>query len=424
MDPSHFYFLHSMAGNVDFATQLGMESVGHRDVEWDYMETPVGMVSIDSRRIGDFVWVLVSDYIFPNINQMPELSKHLEGGKSADGSPNKGSWLTWWTVPIDDTSCMHIGFWWANEDEDRGRETGFGQSDQRSYQERQQVPGDYDAQVSQRPIEVHALEHLATTDRGIIMLRNMVRRSIRSVQEGDDPAGIPYPGQDAGAIPSYVLDKVMRVPPAPTPEEDRRLLRDLGRQVAEESLKSPPPPLKETPERVPPVRHHIDRAVLIEPLAPVQRILLELLERQQRRQPDGRTHGRQRVPGLDPPEPGHKDHPELEEVREEEQEPAPAHQLERSHARDTEDEEPDSHVPSRAPPPERDRQEGRHISQVYPLVEGLIVPEPAQVQQVHHEQVGEIDQDGDDGADEGPPEHRQRAGYPNDAYDQLFRRHR
>ena len=64
-----------MPGNVEFAERLGLDEASVRSVEWDYMETPVGIVGIDSRRIGDFVWVLVSDYIYPNINQMPELSK-------------------------------------------------------------------------------------------------------------------------------------------------------------------------------------------------------------------------------------------------------------------------------------------------------------------------------------------------------------
>jgi phenylpropionate dioxygenase-like ring-hydroxylating dioxygenase large terminal subunit len=236
MDPSHFFYLHSMPGNVEFAERLGLDEGSVRSVEWDYMETPVGMVSIDSRRVGDFVWVLVSDYILPNINQMPELSKQQPPEQYAENGYNKGSWLTWWTVPLDDTNCMHIGFWWAQEEEDRNRSTGFGQSDKRTYEERQRVPGDYDAQVSQRPIEVHELEHLAVTDRGILMLRNMARAGIRSVRNGGDPPAIPYHGQDSETVRTYVADRVFHAPPAPTPEQDRQLLRDLGRQLAAELI--------------------------------------------------------------------------------------------------------------------------------------------------------------------------------------------
>jgi hypothetical protein len=39
--------------------------------EWDWMETPVGMVYIDTRRQGDRVWVRVADFILPNIHQFP-----------------------------------------------------------------------------------------------------------------------------------------------------------------------------------------------------------------------------------------------------------------------------------------------------------------------------------------------------------------
>ena len=44
--------------------------------------------------------------------------------------------------------------------------------------------------MSQRPIAIHALEHLATTDRGVIMTRRMVARAIEAVSEGRDPAGV------------------------------------------------------------------------------------------------------------------------------------------------------------------------------------------------------------------------------------------
>ena len=69
------------------------------------------------------------------------------------------------------------------------RGAGFGQDASRSYEERQRVPGDYDAQVSIHDgIARHGLEHLASTDRGVIMMRNMIRQGIRAVQNGTGPA--------------------------------------------------------------------------------------------------------------------------------------------------------------------------------------------------------------------------------------------
>jgi hypothetical protein len=108
---------------------------------------------------------------------------------------------------------------------------GFGQDASRSYEERQRVPGDYDAQVSiHGGVARHGLEHLAATDRGIIMMRNMIRRGIRMVRSGED---LGYPIlRNGAAVPTYSYDRVVAgVAPAPTPEADRRLLREVARNV-------------------------------------------------------------------------------------------------------------------------------------------------------------------------------------------------
>jgi len=102
----------------------------------------------------------------------------------------------------------------------------------------QRQPGDYEAQVSQRPIAVHGLEHLGATDRGIIMFRQQLRRGIRAIQAGQTPDGLC---QEAGKIiPTYCNDTIVRVPPAPTAEEDQQLMRMTGRKLAESYLAHPP----------------------------------------------------------------------------------------------------------------------------------------------------------------------------------------
>jgi hypothetical protein len=96
------------------------------------------------------------------------------------------------------------------------------------------VLGDYDAQVSiHGGIARHSLEHLASTDRGVTMLRNLIQRGIRAVQNGADP--MPRLGQGGKVISTYSQDRVvLGIPPVPTPEEDSRLLREIGRKVAAE----------------------------------------------------------------------------------------------------------------------------------------------------------------------------------------------
>jgi hypothetical protein len=156
-----------------------------------------------------------------------------------------GPMMSRWIVPQDDTHTMFIEFrhvsetegvtpsWWA----DRSIMLP-GQLAADSYEASQRQPGDYEAQVGQRPIAIHALKHLGATDRGVTMFRQQIRRGIRSVQDGRDPAGLC---RDAGAvIPTYANDTVVCVPPAATPEEDPHLLRETGRRLAEAYLKDPP----------------------------------------------------------------------------------------------------------------------------------------------------------------------------------------
>jgi len=151
-----------------------------------------------------------------------------------------------WIVPLDDTNTMLIELrhvsetqgvvtpdWWA----DRSIMLP-GQIAADTYEESQRRPQDYEAQVSQRPIAVHGLEHLATTDRGITMFRNQIRAGIRAVKANTDPVGLFRDG--GGAIPTYCNDTVVRVPPAKTPEQDKKLLRETGLRLARGYIDAPP----------------------------------------------------------------------------------------------------------------------------------------------------------------------------------------
>ena len=223
MDPVHLRFLHTIEGNVGFTSDFTMES------ELDFMETPVGMVYIDTRRVKDTVWVRVSDMVLPTIHQGCDLGQDLEG---RDG--NRPT-ISIWIVPVDDTHTTQFGFFRVRDGEEFRTVDTFGQTPERLYEDRQHTPGDYDVMVSQRSIEIHALEHLASTDRGVIMLRNMVRHGIHAVQKGEDPPGVFY--KNGGVIFTYSIERLLPIPPAPTPEEDQRLLRETGRKVVEDRIK-------------------------------------------------------------------------------------------------------------------------------------------------------------------------------------------
>jgi phenylpropionate dioxygenase-like ring-hydroxylating dioxygenase large terminal subunit len=227
MDPAHLAFLHTLPGSQGFTEDLG--ALG----EWDWMETPAGMVYIDTRRQGDRVWVRVADFIPPNIHQFPPNADPM-----AKRTTINRPMATTWAVPLDDTHTMQIGYYRAPEGQETRRGAGFGQDASRPYEERQRVPGDYDAQVSiHSGLARHGLEHLASTDRGVTMLRNMIRRGIQATQNGEDPRhGIEH---NRGVIATFAHDRVVAgIPAAPTAAEDSRLLREVARDVVTEMVRA------------------------------------------------------------------------------------------------------------------------------------------------------------------------------------------
>jgi hypothetical protein len=227
MDPAHLQFLHTLPGSEGFTDDFKQHP------EWDWMETPVGMVYIDTRRNGDRVWVRVADFILPNIHQFPPNADPM----ALRNSVNRPQ-ATTWAVPLDDNHTMQIGYYRALEGRDMRRGTGFGQDGNRPYEERQRVPGDYEAQVSiHNGMARHGLEHLATTDRGIITMRNMIRRGIRAVKKG---GSFDHPTLHNGAaVPTYSHDQMVPgFPPAATPDGDRKLIREVARGVVKQAVKS------------------------------------------------------------------------------------------------------------------------------------------------------------------------------------------
>jgi len=235
MDPAHTAFLHTIISGAQFTEEFGVMP------ELEFVETPVGMIYIGTRRVGQNVWARMVEAVLPNLQQVAPIweTGHQEHAFS-------GPMLSRWVVPQDDANTMFIELrhvsvtegvtpaWWG----DPKNMVPGGQLPADSYEAGQRQPGDYEAQVSQRPIAIHGLEHIGVTDRGVMMLRNQTRRGIRAVQAGRDPAGLC---RDAGmVIPTYCNDTVVRLAPNGDPEMDRRLMRDTGRRLAESYLKHPP----------------------------------------------------------------------------------------------------------------------------------------------------------------------------------------
>jgi nitrite reductase/ring-hydroxylating ferredoxin subunit len=226
-DPIHSCFLHTRVSGAQFAPSWGELP------ELDYVETPIGMINVNVRRWKDKVWIRTTDVMLPNMNQTGALWLTAE----EDATFLRCS-LTRWMRPEDDTSTRVIGWRYFNRATDPdgkgdknavglGRIDFVGQTaDERPYEERQRFPGDFEAIISQRPIAIHGLENLNRSDRGVVMLRRLVRENIRAVAEGR-----PFKALNGGnaVINTYTQDTVLTVPE--TGDDDRALRRRAGQHV-------------------------------------------------------------------------------------------------------------------------------------------------------------------------------------------------
>lgn len=234
MDPAHTAFLHTIVSGSQFTEEFGVLP------ELEFVETPVGMMYIGARRVGHNVWVRMVEAILPNLQQIAPVweTGHQEHEFS-------GPMMSRWIVPVDDTNTMLVEFrhvsetegvtpaWWSDR-------TGMvpGQLAADSYEAGQRQPGDYEAQVSQRAIAIHGLEHLGATDRGVTMFRRLLRQGIRADRDGGEPARLC---RDPGpVIPTYCNDTVIRLALDGDPAIDRQRQRETGRRLAESYLKAPP----------------------------------------------------------------------------------------------------------------------------------------------------------------------------------------
>jgi phenylpropionate dioxygenase-like ring-hydroxylating dioxygenase large terminal subunit len=234
MDPAHTAFLHTIVSGAMFTEEFGVLP------ELDFVESPIGMFYIGTRRVGDNVWARMVEAVLPNWQQVAPI---WENGR--EEHPFSGPMMSRWNVPLDDRNTMfielrHVGeadgetpAWWGDRDAMLP-----GQVAAESYEAGQLHPGDYEAQVSQRPIAIHGLEHLGATDRGVSLFCRLLRRGIRAVAAGADPAGLM---RDANRpIPTYCNNTVLRLPAAASEASDRAMLRQAGRQLARRYLEAPP----------------------------------------------------------------------------------------------------------------------------------------------------------------------------------------
>jgi nitrite reductase/ring-hydroxylating ferredoxin subunit len=228
-DPIHNAFLHAIVSGQQFSPAFKVLPV------LEFPETPMGYLSMATRKVGDFVFIRASDMMLPNVGQFPN-GLNMAQKESFGLRP----YLTRWAVPLDDTHSLYVGFAHLNhynnpEGKLKPEQFGedlipfIGQTADRPYEERQREPGDYDAVTSQGPIANRKAEHLGTTDRGVALSRRTIASAIATVQEGKVP---PVPRlYKSSRVRTYAHETVVRVP-SPGLLDDPKALADFGRRAA------------------------------------------------------------------------------------------------------------------------------------------------------------------------------------------------
>jgi nitrite reductase/ring-hydroxylating ferredoxin subunit len=180
VDPFHVVVLHSSFSGTQFVEQMAVMP----EVTWDTAEQSVRTVSI--RKLPDGKTLRrISEAGLPTLRIIPSPRLGRYGMVESLG----------WILPLDNHSfrIYVVG---------RVREAGELQRmrsrlggklwEEMTEEEHRQFPGDNEAMIGQGNIARHSEEHLATTDRGIVMLRRFLKKQVDAVAAGEDPAGVSF----------------------------------------------------------------------------------------------------------------------------------------------------------------------------------------------------------------------------------------
>lgn len=236
-DPIHVLHLHARSSGVQFGVASGV------DQTIEYMDTPLGMINIQARQIDNHIWVRTTESFMPNGNQTGAIFEEAGSEKIFQRTA-----VLRWMVPVNNTMTRTIGWRFFRPELDPGNlgdknQVGkekidfIGQTEEeRPYEERQRQPGDYEAQVSQRPIAIHALENYGRSDAGVFHLRKMIRKNILSLRDGN---GVRHPQATAGTINTYTQDSVLALGNSSVKIKlEEKNLREIGREIAKTVVSS------------------------------------------------------------------------------------------------------------------------------------------------------------------------------------------
>ena len=180
VDPFHVVILHSSFSGTQFVERMALMP----EVTWDIAEHSVRTISI--RKLADGKTLRrISEAGLPTLRVIPSPRVGRYGRVESLG----------WVLPIDDHSFRIFVVGRVREKGElvkmRSRLNGK-LWEELTPEEHQRFPGDYEAQVSQGAIAHHSDEHLAQSDRGIVMLRRLLQSQLDALADGRDPAGVSF----------------------------------------------------------------------------------------------------------------------------------------------------------------------------------------------------------------------------------------
>lgn len=180
VDPFHVVILHGSFSGTQFVEQMALMP----QVTWEPQPQSVRTISVRKMPDGK-TFRRISEAGLPTLRVIPSPRVGRYGPVESLG----------WVLPIDDHSFRIYVVGRVREQGElaRMRSRLNGKLwEELTEAEHQQFPGDYEAMVSQGAIARHSEEHLATTDRGIVMLRRMLQKQLEVVAAGGDPAGVSF----------------------------------------------------------------------------------------------------------------------------------------------------------------------------------------------------------------------------------------
>jgi phenylpropionate dioxygenase-like ring-hydroxylating dioxygenase large terminal subunit len=191
MDALHTFWLHTLHSGPQFPSQV----YGVDPVALQYEETGMGMRFMLTRKLENGKWwELIWEMIMPlNVHLVYTDEPKIERVRAVT-----------YCVPIDDTHQLGASIRWTPEGESEslsGREqlAPAGRKNT-SYEYAQRHPDDKEAVEGQGPIALHQLEHLVTSDKGVMMYRTILRKAIETALRGEDPKGILRDPSQASSV--------------------------------------------------------------------------------------------------------------------------------------------------------------------------------------------------------------------------------